>query len=242
MSENKGFRKMSELVDTLRDAETGLRKGSLGIDGLERACGDARDLYERLVVLRHKAREGMLKGQGQEPANIVAPTPTPTPVPVAPVEPAPTTPVVEAPAIRLDTRPMDPVRQTTLIEAIAATEQEEAPVMKTASEYLKESIAAKASTVVQEAAKATSVAEKLEKAHVDDLGKAISVSHKFWFTAELFNGDRGSFEKAIDRLNKSKDLDEAHAWLDSDVWPQLKTPAAAEAKTTFLDLLQRRFA
>ena len=97
MSENKGFRKMSELVDTLRDAETGLRKGSLGIDGLERACGDARDLYERLVVLRHKAREGMLKGQGQEPANIVAPTPSPTPVPVAPAEPAPTTTTSKGP-------------------------------------------------------------------------------------------------------------------------------------------------
>ncbi len=114
--------------------------------------------------------------------------------------------------------------------------------MKTASEYLKESVAAKASPSLKEAPKTTTISEKLEKAHVDDLGKAISVSHKFWFTAELFNGDRGSFEKAIDRLNKSKDLDEAHAWLDTDVWPQLKTPAATEARTTFLELLQRRFA
>nr|MBP6642960.1 hypothetical protein [Flavobacteriales bacterium] len=58
----KPFRKISELVAALANAEKGMNAGTLKLDGLETACNDARELFERLVVLRHKARESAVGG------------------------------------------------------------------------------------------------------------------------------------------------------------------------------------
>lgn len=210
---------MSALVEAVRKAEEGLRTGSIGLDGLDRATDDAREFYERLVVLRHKARE-------QAKAKPVAAAATPEPL-VKAAEPPVDAP---SPGIRLDTKPQDP-RQTSLIEAIA--ENEEEPVMKTAAEFLKETAAPKK---VPE-----SLAEKMGRAHIDDLGKAISLSHKFWFTAELFGGDTKAYEAAIARLNGFNDMGDAQAFLDNEVVGKLKKAADPEALETFTELLQRRF-
>ena len=219
MSEESGFRSMGQLVSALRDAEQGLRTGSLDMGGLDAACNDARELYERLVVLRHKAREG----KGREPQ---APPPPPQQAPMAP--PPPPEPATSS-TIKLDTRPAD-TRQTSLIEAIENSEKAE-PVVP------------EPPTPIPAGPKPPpTLAEKLEKAHIDDLGKAISVSHKFWFTAELFNGDRSGFDNAIDHLNGTKDLPTALAWFESEVVARAKKPGDPEAKATFVELLKRRFA
>lgn len=251
MSDDKGFRKMNELVDALRNAESGLRKGALGIDDLDRACNDARELYERLVVLRHKAREnrqlkdGTLrqaqgdahKGQEQARPEAAAPSPVAAPVPQKPSAPVVDLPLTEVPVMKLDTRPQE-IRQTTLIEAIADTEKEDPPVMKTASEFLKEAMAAKAAPTKT----APTVVEKLEKSHINDLGKAITVSDKFWFAKELFNDDRGALDRTIAELNSAKDLEEAMTLLELSIVPNPKKPADPDARATFMELLNRRFA
>lgn len=231
---------MNALVESLRKAEEGLRKGTLGADDLDRATVDARELYERLVVLRHKSRESMQgkareRGKPTEPKAVAAvaePAPAPAPAP----SPAPALNPAES-AIRLDTRPQDP-RQTSLIEAIADTTEPEPPVMRTAAEYLKEAATA---TATKTKAPET-LAEKLEKARIPDLSKAISLSHKFWFTAELFGGDGKAYEQGIGKLNSAKDMTEAQAILDNHVLAGLKKPADPEAIETFTELLQRRFA
>lgn len=239
MSDDKGFRKMSELVDALRNAESGLRGGTLGIAELDNACSDARELYERLVVLRHKAREGAVaKGSPpQRSKEETAKAKEPVPLQTNPTAPAPVLPLAEVPAMKLDTRPQE-IRQTSLIEAIADTEQEEAPVMKTASEFLKEATAAKATA----GKTAPTIAEKLEKSHIDDLGRAISISDKFWFTKELFNEDRGALDRAIVEINSAKDLEEAMTLLELSIIPNPKKPADPDARATFMELLNRRFA
>lgn len=220
MSSDKGFRTMSALVEALRKAEEGLRIGNLSLDGLDRATDDAREFHERLVVLRHKARE-----QAQ---SRPVPQAAPAAEPVAPAQEAP--PEAPAAAIRLDTKPPDS-RQTSLIEAIA--EKEEEPVMKTAAEYLKDAASPKKAP--------ESVAEKMGKAHINELGKAISLSHKFWFTAELFGGDAKAYEAGIARIDAATDLDSAQDYLDNEVLAKLKKAADPEALETFTELIQRRF-
>lgn len=226
----KPFRKISELVAALAEAEKGLNAGSFKLDGLETACTDARELFERLIVLRHKARESVVGGEGKVPEATAQ-----APAKLAKEE------VEEATSLRLDTRPMEvSSRQTSLIEAIESTE---APAAEKAQEVTEP---AKPSRTVKEAVarpKAPpSVAEKLEKAAVADLGKAISLSHKFWFVAELFNGDRITYEKSIEKLNASKNLAEAESFVQEEVIAKLKKPADPEAITTFTDLVRRRHA
>ena len=49
---------MHQLLANLEQALRDLDAGNLDLDGLDKASKQAQSLYERLVVLRHKAREG----------------------------------------------------------------------------------------------------------------------------------------------------------------------------------------
>lgn len=225
MSTDKPFRRINELVAALAAADKGLTNGDLSADGLEAACDDARELYERLIVLRHKAREAMVDRPAEEPA---------TAKPGQNVLREPASPAVtEERPVRLDTRPPTepPSRQTSLIDAIEHTEKQEPAKATTPTAAPERSPKA-----------APSVAEKLEKAAVADLGKAISLSHKFWFVAELFNGDRITYDKSIEKLNTLKDLSEAKAFIAAEVVAKLKKPADPEALATFNELVERRYA
>ena len=221
MSSEKPFRKISELVSAMAQADQGLTSGTLGLDGLETACGDARELYERMVVLRHKAREAAV---GQNVAKEPLTKPTASEGAVEAEKP-----------VRLDTRPAPEVspRQTSLIEAIESTEQEPT----TLKHVIPKPMASR-----EGSGSPPSVAEKLEKAAVGDLNKAITLSHKFWFVAELFNGDRINYEKAIEQLNGMAGPDDARRYIETEVVAKLKKPADPEALSTFTHLVQRRYA
>ena len=267
MSNDKGFRTMSDLVEAMLDAESGLRNGSLGIEKLDRACDDARELYERLVVIRHKAREAMKPKEAAAPATIASkpvaveqpkatapvvpvpqPKPAPAPTPVV-AKPAPAPVAIDAPepvaakpivapvpatAIKLDTRPQEAREEDV---AVAVAPKADGTVMRTAAEFLKAAEAARANV-----AKPTSIAEKLEKAHIDDLGKAISVSDKFYYTKVLFNNDKGAFERTVQKLNSAKDMEEATALLDGSMSAEARKSENPEARASLIEVLQRRFA
>lgn len=246
MSMEKPFRKISELVAGLVAADKGLNAGTLKLEGLETACNDARELFERLVVLRHKARESTVGGD-QKSGDQLSPEALSSVVEQASPIVSPT--LVEEPVpVRLDTRPMEAnPRQTSLIEAIesigepAAAEKTPTPTMEGSAKTVKPATQESPTKAPVARPKAPpSVAEKLEKAAVADLGKAISLSHKFWFVAELFNGDRINYERSIDKLNAFTSLGQAETFVREEVLDKLKKPADPEAVTTFTDLIIRR--
>ena len=245
MAKDKAFRNMNELIAALAQTERELASGTLGVEGLETACGDARELYERLIVLRHKARETAV-------AQPVTAEPAPAPAPAPALAPDP-------PSIRLDTRPPEvSPRQVSLIEAIEATEKEPelaldmapaaprskapAPAAPAPAPASAAPAPAPAPAPEKSAKAAPTLAEKLERASIADLAKAISLSHKFWFVAELFNGDRITYDKTIDRLNSLTDHAEAQTLIDAEVIAKLRKPADPEALITFHELVKRRYA
>jgi hypothetical protein len=256
MAKDKAFRNMNELIAALAQTERELASGTLGVEGLETACGDARELYERLIVLRHKAREtAVAQPVTAEPAPAPAPAPAPGPAPAPAPAPAP-----DPPSIRLDTRPPEvSPRQVSLIEAIEATEKEPELALDMAPAAPRSKAPAPAAPAApapapapapatpvpapEKSAKAApTLAEKLERASIADLAKAISLSHKFWFVAELFNGDRITYDKTIDRLNSLTDHAEAQTLIDAEVIAKLRKPADPEALITFHELVKRRYA
>ena len=241
MPTDKAFRTMNDLVNALAKAENALAAGALDLGGLETACADARDLYERLVVLRHKAREAAVQA-GQVPPQRpeAAATPDHTAVAAPQVTP-PVAHVAEPSAIRLDTRPPEPPpRQVSLIEAIEASEK--LPEVTAALHEAAQARGSQPTPAASGTQAPSTLAEKLEKASIPDLAKAISLSHKFWFVAELFNGDRITYDKAIDRLNAMGGLAEAEAFVRSEVIAKLTKPADPEALATFNELVKRRYA
>lgn len=98
---SKGYERMNELASQVQQALRELEAGRLDLGGLDLLTEDARALYERLVILRHKAREAAAREQQADTTEAQA-------------------------SIRLDTRPADALlRQTSLIDAIAETERQE---------------------------------------------------------------------------------------------------------------------
>jgi hypothetical protein len=59
--------------------------------------------------------------------------------------------------------------------------------------------------------------------------------------AELFNGDRITYEKAIEQLNKMPGFKEAELFVETEVLTKLKKPADPDALSTFTELIQRRY-
>lgn len=235
MSKDKGFRTIQELIGALSNTERGLASGSLDLEGLETACNDARELFERLVVLRHKAREAALVSS--------RPAPTSPPAEVPPSRPA----EVETPTLRLDTRPpAASPRQVSLIEAIEESttpETDPAPPATPTSKAPEPRDSPTVKPLPADAAKGpVTLAEKLERSSIQDLTKAISLSHKFWFVAELFGGDRIAYDRTIGLLNALGDRQKAVSYVETEVIGKLKKPADPEALATFMDLLQRRYA
>ncbi len=240
MSESTPTGRLHELIEALQHTVRDLESGTLTPEGLDQAAENARGLYERFVVLRHKARES-----SQRPASD---HPGPPPV-IAPPE---------LPSMRLDTRPTEvSPRQTSLIDAIAETETKpgkkapspaKSPPPDAPSGDPPEVVAVTTPTPKPrapkqvEAPKGPSLADKLEHAPVADLHKAIALSQKFWFVAELFGGQRERYEKAIDSINAMGSLEEARTFVANEVLAKVtgRTPAD-EAVQAFSELVQRRF-
>lgn len=207
--DDKRYKRIQDLVKALIEAERALEKGSLNVAGLEQACDDARELYERLVVLRHKAREGE-RPQPPAAALALAAEPPAAPPSKPKDEAPPKAPDPRpAPVIRLDTR--SEIRQTSLIDAIAETET---PPARTRTEK----------PVKEPAVRHRSVADKLGQAPIPDLGKAIALSQKFWFVAELYGGDREAFEQGVEAINTASGGDEARRLVEEQLSRLKKAP------------------
>lgn len=204
----KGTEHIANLLGSLQRTLMELEAGKLDLAGLDEATDSARALYERLVVLRHKARELS--------AHAMAPEP----------------PSPERASMRLDTRPPDvSLRQTSLIDAIAEAEpgapKATAPNPPSKSAHPTD--------------RPGSLAERLEHAPVTDLSKAITLSQKFWFVAELFGGERDRYERAVQAINGAADLEAARSIVEKDVIGVLPKAPGEDVREAFLELVQRRF-
>lgn len=277
MPQQKALERMNELIRSLQQAMGRLGEGKLDLPELEQCTEDARALYERMVVLRHKAREAAVSAGKQRTANAIGVRPATVAEAIAEAD-------VKESVIRLDTRPAEVVQhQTSLIDAIAETEMPPAP--KAAAEVPKSPAPPKpaaeapkppalpkpdaeaptpnepptpaaevpkpppppkprppkVSPVKEKQEQPISVADKMEHAPVADLRKAIALSQKFWFVAELFGGERDRYEKAIDAINAMNNKEEAEAYMRTEIVGKLPKPPGEEVSATFTDLLQRRF-
>ena len=250
---------MHQLLANLEQALRDLDAGNLDLDGLDKASKQAQSLYERLVVLRHKAREGHRPTAPSTPLSVVK---------------EPQAISAELPSMRLDTRPSETSpRQTSLIDAIAETETK--PAKKAVPAIAEKTPAAPVSEEKPPAQppispipvevksfdtggntpprskpakpaekttpKGPTLADKLEHAPVTDLHKAIALSQKFWFVAELFAGQRERYEKAIDSINGLKTLEDATAFVATEVLSKTGKPPAEDAVKAFSELVERRF-
>jgi len=206
---------IGELIDQLRELNRQLEGGNLSTEDIVKMSDLSRDLYERLVVIRHRSYEQLLAAE-EETAN--------EPEPDVEEEPAnDESDEVRRPSIPVGKASVPP-NQISLIDSI-----EEIKRMETSlNDKLKDE-------------DRTTLGKQLKRQPIDDLPKAIGINQRFRFISELFQDDQAAFEDAIGRLNGFASFIEADEYVRNTLkerfdW-KLKDPVVLE----MLHLVERRY-
>jgi hypothetical protein len=155
------------------------------------------------------------------PPTFVAPPEEESPSPAAPVAPKPT-PATEAPGrLLLDTESAG----IPLHEKLKAGQQAPSPLADT----------------LRATAAPASLAERAGP-KVDTLREAISINQRFSFINELFNGENMDYHAAIQHLDSLPTLDQARAYVTTDLSQRYDWSRKEEHVNKLLKLIERKFA
>ena len=244
MSGEQQYASMQEIAALLKDKISELESGSASVDELDSMVNKARELYERLVVLRHKAFDTLVEKEEEH-------------------EPMP---------FKLESVDEDPpTNQTSLIDVIKEVERQDDVVEITDEvELVLEKIELAESPVENEVIEVSaddlieeeplgaqsqqtldltpdepdveSLAERLTRTPIADLKRSIALNQKFVFINDLFSGDSEQYESAISSLNAFHGRDEAIAYLEGDLADKLEWEEESEARLSLTELVERRYA
>jgi hypothetical protein len=245
MAESKAFTSMEGLLENLTKAMSQLKEGKLEVEALESITDDARDLYERLVVLRFQAYEKLQDKEGssasskdefsfridsrdvllENQTSLIDAIEEASKEPVK-VEP-PQKPQTSAPEIKFEETPVETIEDTKA-KTVAPNDQEAEglPAPK------------KEPDPKNEESKDKSLAAKLQKTPIEDLKKAISLNQKFQFISAFFGGNSNTYDKFITEVNQAKDLKEAKKIVTTTIGDRDEEDQVANM---FMELVERRY-
>ncbi|MCZ4407861.1 hypothetical protein O3Q51_03515 [Cryomorphaceae bacterium 1068] len=237
MNKNNRFMTIQDIIRQLEELGTKLEAGRLEAEEVIEMADLSRDLYERLVVIRHKSYEDLIREERE--AEIVEEPKAETPE-VAPAatekeviteaisedetEIAATDEAVSGPVIPMGSAEVSP-NQISLIDSIEEIKRMEQSLNDKFHEKSDEK----------------SLAQKLKQKPIEDLVSAIGINQKFRFISQLFNDDQTAFEGSIQKLNRFGSYIEADEYIQNTLSEQYgwnpKDPAVKE----LIDLAQRRY-
>ncbi|MCF6171589.1 MAG: hypothetical protein L3J66_11485 [Bacteroidales bacterium] len=85
-----------------------------------------------------------------------------------------------------------------------------------------------------------SLADKMQHSRVTDLRQSIGINEKFLFINELFSGDMGRYNKAVDELNEMTTLKGVQTYF-MEIKIQYQWDEGQEAYQKLKDLVERKF-
>lgn len=252
-------------MEKIEKSHKKLAKGKLNEPGLNEFISVVRELEERLLIMRFKAYEGVIeKGDNPEDKPSIAidlrnqislidaieEEVQKEPVPIvkkqalnkeaAPKKEKVTAPV---PEIKISAQPQEtPVEPSTPKKEEAAviesksSEPTPAPSTPTESAEREPSLNDKLS----EQRQGKSLNERLKKAPIEDLKKAIGINQRYQFINELFKQNADHFNQVVDEINNCNNYKEALTIVKRDVAPNYKWDEEDNNVVAFMDLVERR--
>jgi hypothetical protein len=266
MQNTSKFNSISDLSKDLNTLLSGIEENKLTLDQLETANHIAREISERLIVLRHKAYERWVRPVNEmwvekevsEPLSIID-----------------SSDKNEEP----ESDSASPFFQMSLIDAIeeASLQSDEnlpsneitdnlPPAEETIDQIIEEPIHLASDTLADTEISAPAAAEENETSHplqghnhlssqqvpqslsladkhqlekIEDLKRAITLNQRFQFSRELFKGNNQEYEVAIDRLNNST-REEALLML-RDLGTKFDWQEESSAAMDLYGLIERRY-
>jgi type IV secretory pathway VirB10-like protein len=211
-----------ELIGKISSELKRLKQESMTASELDALVGDARELYERLIVLRYKAFEQTVK-KSEIPQETVEQSISVEPTPelkVEPIEPAveepetdmgfafqlfdePETVEAQEPVVHFEpSTPEPPKVEETVQPELVLGEQ---PVKQPAEAQSPSSLLEKLS----EQHNQNRLADKLKLSPIASLKSTFTLNDRIRFSQGLFSGDSEQFRLAVDILDSCDSLDAA---------------------------------
>jgi len=243
MSPSSDYKNLKDLTKSLSNGIKKLESGKLDSNELTSLLEDSRTLHERITVLQYlafekevkvkevkKRKKETKKGQGSFELNFGGPG------------------IIENTSIgdnsESKTEDLDdetPANQTNLLDAIE--EHVEEFDLEDGTNHAIGKPNLDNSTSINDSfasgAPEKTVADKLRQQPITDLKAAIGLNQKFLFMNDLFEGENEKFNDAINKINSFKTLQEALAYIDSEIssaWDKENSSVI-----NFMDLVERRF-
>lgn len=251
------FKSIPELIQSLNQLALRINKGSVGLEEFEVTLRDARELYERLVILRYKAIEdrnlmGMSSSGSTSENEVEEPPQSTEEIPLAakqislidsieeiareaPPAPEPKAPEPPKPVAKEPGPPAEKVKDS-------APEKKEPKKAEEPDKPKRSAVIPPPNVQEQKRDEMPdTLADKLGQSRINDLTVAIGLNQKFQFINELFDGDADAYRNAVKTLNHCDSLEEAKQLVKNEWMKPFNWDEEDSLTLTFLNLVERRY-
>lgn len=210
-------------VVVIRDAEEQMPKIEM-----DKTLSNIRALYEQFTVLNYL--------NSYSPAKKVD-------TPAVEEKPVGAKKEIDPPFVPIDEKKYAPVPQAEEIKPIEKTVEQPIQPQKSETVIQKPIEAPKKAvekTVATAATEPQRLGDRLRSQKLDDLYKAITLSDKFLYMNELFEGENSAYREAMDMLNRLTIQSEAEQYLNS-LAARYRWEEHEKAEVKFRELVARKF-
>ena len=219
--ERMSYQNLNALVEEIRSELLKLENSELSLADVDAIQTNARELYDRLTVLKYLAMERLADEPESEPNIEKDQGDDPVDVDMAPIK------------LKLGNAEKNiPENQTNLLDAI-----EESDVEKKPDESVSENLNQKFAT----SSESKSIADKLKSQPISDLIAAIGINQKFLFMNDLFEGERDEFHHSMGELNKFDSFLDADNYIRNNLMAKYSWDMESPSAIRFMELIERRY-
>ena len=259
------YNNMKELSEAINEKISALEGGELAIADLEGLVDDARELYERILIVKFKAYEKYGEPASVEPEHEeeaeeineiveeLEESSVEEEVEENAIDFSGITEEIEQPSFDFSASEEIPVAQEKTEEVIEAKEDviveeteevTEADEKEGFNESYVERVEVEDENSLNEKLKDSddelSLRKKLQSTPISDIRKEISIAKKFEYITFMFEGRNETYEKAIETLNNCTDGEDAKNKLN-EFSTQYNWDLENKSIIKFVELVERRY-
>ena len=213
--ERMSYQNLNDLVEEIKSGLLKLENSELSVTDVDAIQANAKELFERLTVLKYLALERLADGSKNDISSQES----------RDSEDAEIQPI----KIRIgNPEEKVPENQTNLLDAI---EESGVELEQSDAENLNQKLASASK----------SVADKLKAQPIPDLNTAIGSNQKYLFMNDLFEGERDEFHNSIAELNKFDSFLDADNYIRNNLVSKYNWDMESASAVRFMELIERRY-
>ncbi|MFP5471133.1 MAG: hypothetical protein ACLGGV_06020 [Bacteroidia bacterium] len=232
MENDNRYKSITELTSELNKLAQKIDAGQLVYEELEDACSQASQLYERLIIIKYKAAERLIKGDDIETMKSRFKIN-----------------LKRTNQLSLEEVISDTVKenlekaQTSLLPEI---EKQEVPDKIGVEEKKQEERSSKNQQVNRTSlnenfsGQKKTLGDKLNKLPIKNLKTEIGINLKFLFINDLFKGENVPYNEALDKLDSFQHFEEAKSYLEP-IKQKMNWDEENPSVIAFFELVERRY-